>query len=52
MESHILSALLPGVEHCIQIGDNEQLRPSVNNFRELSLQKRTRQASPIGSQSV
>ncbi|KAF1840898.1 uncharacterized protein K460DRAFT_194232 [Cucurbitaria berberidis CBS 394.84] len=38
MEPHMLSALLPTVEHCIQIGDHEQLRPSVNNFKELSLE--------------
>ncbi|KAF2856036.1 hypothetical protein T440DRAFT_96542 [Plenodomus tracheiphilus IPT5] len=37
-ETHMLSALLPDVEHCIQIGDHEQLRPSVNNFRDLSLE--------------
>ncbi|KAI8936487.1 hypothetical protein NX059_006892 [Plenodomus lindquistii] len=36
MEPHLLSALLPDVEHCIQIGDHEQLRPSVNNFQDLS----------------
>ncbi|KAH9865451.1 hypothetical protein J1614_009035 [Plenodomus biglobosus] len=36
MEPHMLSALLPDVEHCIQIGDREQLRPLVNNFRDLS----------------
>lgn len=36
MEPHLLTALLPDVEHCIQIGDHEQLRPSVNNFRDLS----------------
>jgi hypothetical protein len=38
MESHMLSALLPDVEHLIQIGDHEQLRPSVSNFRDLSLE--------------
>ncbi|TQV90192.1 NF-X1 finger and helicase domain-containing protein [Cordyceps javanica] len=32
MEPHILSALLPTVEHIIQIGDHEQLRPQINNF--------------------
>lgn len=32
MEPHILSALLPSVEHFIQIGDHEQLRPQINNF--------------------
>jgi hypothetical protein len=38
LEPHILSALLPTVEHFIQIGDHEQLRPSVNNFMDLSLE--------------
>lgn len=28
----MLSALLPTVEHIIQIGDHEQLRPQINNF--------------------
>jgi hypothetical protein len=38
LEPHMISALLPTVEHCIQIGDHEQLRPSVSNFNELSLE--------------
>lgn len=38
MELHMLSTLLLDVEHCIHIGDHEQLRPSVNNFRDLSLE--------------
>lgn len=38
MESHMISALLPDVTHVIQIGDHQQLRPSVNNFRDLSLE--------------
>jgi hypothetical protein len=38
MEPHMISALLPTVEHCIQIGDHEQLRPTINNFKELSLE--------------
>jgi hypothetical protein len=37
MEPHILSALLPHVEHFIQIGDHQQLRPQINNF-SLSLE--------------
>jgi hypothetical protein len=37
MEAHLLSALLPGVEHFIQIGDHEQLRPQINNY-SLSLE--------------
>ena len=38
LEPHMISALLPTVEHCIQIGDHEQLRPSVSNFADLSLE--------------
>lgn len=38
LEPHMISALLPSVEHCIQIGDHEQLRPSVNNYNDLSLE--------------
>ena len=37
MEPHILSALLPHVEHFIQIGDHQQLRPQINNY-DLSLE--------------
>ena len=32
LEAHMLSTMLPSVEHVIQIGDHEQLRPSVNNY--------------------
>ncbi|KAH0538544.1 hypothetical protein FGG08_004877 [Glutinoglossum americanum] len=32
MEAHILTALLPSIEHCILIGDHEQLRPQIQNF--------------------
>jgi hypothetical protein len=38
MEPHMISAMLPTIEHCIQIGDHEQLRPSITNFKELSLE--------------
>lgn len=38
LEPHMISALLPSVEHCIQIGDHEQLRPSVSKFDDLSLE--------------
>ena len=38
MEPHIISALLPTVEHFIQIGDHQQLRPSINNFSDLSIE--------------
>jgi hypothetical protein len=39
MEPHMVSALLPSVEHFIQIGDHQQLRPQINNFK-LSLESR------------
>lgn len=32
LEAHMLSALLPSVEHFIQIGDHQQLRPQINNY--------------------
>ncbi|KAI2478280.1 NFX1-type zinc finger-containing protein 1 [Pyrenophora tritici-repentis] len=38
MEPHMISAMLPTIEHCIQIGDHEQLRPTINNFKDLSLE--------------
>lgn len=37
MEPHLISAFLPSVEHFIQIGDHQQLRPQINNF-QLSLE--------------
>jgi hypothetical protein len=37
MEPHMVSALLPSVEHFVQIGDHQQLRPQINNFK-LSLE--------------
>lgn len=37
MEPHMVCALLPTVEHFIQIGDHQQLRPSINNYN-LSLE--------------
>ncbi|KAJ5938042.1 hypothetical protein N7454_004384 [Penicillium verhagenii] len=40
MEAHVASALMPGVEHFIQIGDHRQLRPQVNNHA-LSLESST-----------
>ncbi|KAM0712369.1 hypothetical protein Q7P37_011464 [Cladosporium fusiforme] len=38
LEPHMICALLPKVEHFIQIGDHQQLRPSISNFRDLSLE--------------
>lgn len=43
MEPHMMSALLPNIEHFIQIGDHQQLRPQINNFK-LSLE--SQQGSP------
>ena len=40
MEAHMMSALLPTIEHFIQIGDHEQLRPQINNFIGLSLESK------------
>ncbi|ROT36145.1 hypothetical protein SODALDRAFT_346215 [Sodiomyces alkalinus F11] len=37
LEPHIISALMPGVEHFIQIGDHLQLRPQIQNY-SLSLE--------------
>jgi hypothetical protein len=40
MEAHVISALMPGVEHFIQIGDHRQLRPQIRNY-SLSLESST-----------
>jgi len=32
LEAHMISALMPGVEHLIQIGDHQQLRPQISNY--------------------
>ena len=37
LEAHVISALMPGVEHFIQIGDHRQLRPQIQNH-SLSLE--------------
>lgn len=37
LEAHMISALLPSVQHFIQIGDHQQLRPEINNHK-LSLE--------------
>ncbi|KAI7341211.1 hypothetical protein KC315_g276 [Hortaea werneckii] len=39
LESHLLTALLPSVEHAILIGDHQQLRPHVQNY-DLSTESR------------
>ncbi|SPQ24370.1 6dcb3be8-b1ad-4d1b-a7d1-e20cabd9a2fd [Thermothielavioides terrestris] len=38
MEPHLISALMPGVEHFIQIGDHKQLRPQIQNYLQFSLE--------------
>ncbi|RYC63358.1 hypothetical protein CHU98_g2843 [Xylaria longipes] len=43
LESHILTALLPSLEHVILIGDHLQLRPQVANY-DLSIE------NPLGEQ--
>lgn len=40
MEAHVISALMPGVEHFIQIGDHRRLRPQIQNH-SLSLETST-----------
>ena len=37
LEAHMLSALIPSIQHLIQIGDHQQLRPQISNFN-LSLE--------------
>ena len=32
LEAHLLTALLPSIEHAILIGDHEQLRPTTQNY--------------------
>ncbi|EJT69065.1 hypothetical protein GGTG_13333 [Gaeumannomyces tritici R3-111a-1] len=38
LEPHLISALMPGVEHVIQIGDHQQLRPQIT-CRALSMEE-------------
>ncbi|KAL2168166.1 hypothetical protein VTG60DRAFT_334 [Thermothelomyces hinnuleus] len=38
MEPHLISALMPGVEHFIQIGDHRQLRPQIQNYLQFSME--------------
>lgn len=40
MEPHIMAALMPSVEHFIQIGDHRQLRPQINNH-SLSMESKS-----------
>lgn len=40
MEPHILPALLPSIEHIVQIGDHQQLRPVIRNFLNLSVESK------------
>ncbi|KAK3400773.1 hypothetical protein B0T20DRAFT_152968 [Sordaria brevicollis] len=38
MEPHLISAMMPGVEHLIQIGDHRQLRPQIQNYLQFSME--------------
>ncbi|KAL7946681.1 P-loop containing nucleoside triphosphate hydrolase protein [Trichoderma barbatum] len=43
LEAHILTALLPSIEHAILIGDHLQLRPQIQNYELQSTNPRGRQ---------
>lgn len=45
LEAHLLTALLPNIEHCILIGDHEQLRPKIANYELESTNRRGEQYS-------
>ena len=45
LEAHLLTALLPSVEHAILIGDHLQLRPQIQNFELQSTNPRGQQYS-------
>ena len=45
LEAHILTALLPSLEHTILIGDHLQLRPQIQNYELQSSNPRGRQYS-------
>ncbi|KAK5662144.1 hypothetical protein OQA88_8049 [Cercophora sp. LCS_1] len=45
LEAHLLTALLPSVEHAILIGDHLQLRPQIQNYDLQSTNPRGRQYS-------
>jgi len=38
LEAHLLTALLPTIEHVILIGDHQQLRPQIQNWLDLSVE--------------
>ena len=40
LEGHILTALLPSIEHAILIGDHQQLRPQIENYELQSVNPR------------
>ncbi|KAF2022871.1 hypothetical protein EK21DRAFT_82140 [Setomelanomma holmii] len=39
LEAHMLTVLLPSIEHCMLLGDHQQLRPQIQNF-DLSMESR------------
>lgn len=45
LEAHILTALLPSVEHAILIGDHLQLHPQIKNYELQSTNPRSKQYS-------
>lgn len=45
LEAHLLTALLPSIEHAILIGDHQQLRPQIQNYELQSDNPRGRQYS-------
>jgi superfamily I DNA and/or RNA helicase len=45
LEAHLLTAMLPRIEHCILIGDHEQLRPQIANYELQSTNRRGEQYS-------
>lgn len=49
LESHILAALSPSIQHLIQIGDPEQLR-CIANINDLSVDTALRDPNSFGAQ--
>ncbi|KAL7929042.1 hypothetical protein V8C35DRAFT_203887 [Trichoderma chlorosporum] len=45
LEAHILTALLPSIEHAVLIGDHLQLRPQIQNYELQSTNPRGKQYS-------